>query len=285
MLYISSACVKHSTIKDSVEELALNGFKNIELSGGTKHYAGFEDDLLRLQEQYGLNYLVHNYFPPPTEDFILNLASLNDDVYRKSFEHCQKAIALSRKLGATKFGVHAGFFFDFSVNEIGRNISLTKLYDIDKATEQFCDGFNALKETAKGVELYIENNVLSQSNAKTFVGQTPLMLMDYEGYVHLKARLDFHLLLDVAHLYVTANSLGFSFTEHLNQMLAVSDYVHISENDGLHDQSRCFTKDSRILNILKSHDLSGKTLTAETYGALDDIKSSQSVVKLALHLD
>jgi len=78
-MYVSSACVVHEKIKDSIEELGLNGFKDIELSGGTKYYAGYEDDLIRLKEKYHLNYLVHNYFPPPKEEFILNLASLDEN--------------------------------------------------------------------------------------------------------------------------------------------------------------------------------------------------------------
>jgi hypothetical protein len=35
MIYISSSCVKHNKISDSIEELVRNGFHNIELSGGT----------------------------------------------------------------------------------------------------------------------------------------------------------------------------------------------------------------------------------------------------------
>ncbi len=87
MINVSSACLEHEKIKDSVKELAENGFLNIELSGGTKYYEGYEEDLLRLQEEYNLNYIVHNYFPPPRQDFILNLASLNDDIYQKTQKH------------------------------------------------------------------------------------------------------------------------------------------------------------------------------------------------------
>ena len=52
MIYISSSCVKNTKIKDSVEELATNGFKNIELSGGTEYYDNFENDLLKLKDKH-----------------------------------------------------------------------------------------------------------------------------------------------------------------------------------------------------------------------------------------
>jgi len=284
-MYLSSACVKHEYIKDSVNELAQNGFKDIELSGGTKYYLGYEDDLLRLKEKYHLNYLVHNYFPPPPQDFILNLASLDDDVYHKSLEHCHRAIALSQKLGASKFCVHAGFFINIKTSEIGKNLSASELFNKDKAMGRFCEGYTEIKKAARGIDIYIENNVLSLSNMKTFQNQNPLMLTDYQGYLELKSLIEFKLLLDVAHLNVSANSLGIDYAEQLNNMLALSDYVHVSDNDGLHDQSQCFQENSKILNILKKQDLRGKTMTMETYGSLENIKQSQALLERTLRLN
>lgn len=284
-MYVSSACVKYEKIKDSVEELARNGLKDIELSGGTRYYPGYEEDLLELKGRYNLNYLLHGYFPPPKQDFILNLASLDDGVYQKSFEHYQRAIALSEKLGAKKFGLHAGFFIDFAAREIGKDISLAKLYDKDKAVKRFCEGFNDLKEGAKGVELYVENNVLSRSNMKTFQGQNPLMFTDHDGYMELSKHIGFKVLLDVAHLHVSAHSLGLNFAGQLNKLMLFSDYIHLSDNDGLHDQSRCFGKDSGILNVLKNYDLKDKTITSETYGSIADIKLSQSIIKGSLGIE
>jgi len=279
MLYVSSACVKNEKIKDSVEELARNGFSHIELSGGTKYYDGYEDDLLALQDKYDLSYLVHNYFPPPKEDFILNLASLNDDIYEKTLRHFERTIYLSKKLGLTKFGMHAGFFIDFSMNEVGKDISLTVLNNRDKAIKRFCGGYNYLKKKAGDVELYIENNVFSQSNARKFQNKNPFMLTDHDGYVELKNYIDFKLLLDAAHLRVSAHSLGLNFAEQLHEMIQVSDYVHLSDNDGLHDQNRCFREQSDLLNVLKDYDFHNKTVTTEVYGNVSDIKLSQSIVQ------
>lgn len=285
MIYVSSACLKHDKIKDTVDELARNGFKNIELSGGTKYYEGYEEDLFELKDKYNLSYLLHNYFPPPRHDFILNLASLNNEIYQKTLEHYEEAISLSRTLGAKRFGFHAGYFIDFNTKEVGNKISLTELYNKEKALEKFCEGYNYLKEKTKGVELYIENNVLSYTNANTFKGQCPFMLTDYEGYEELSSVIDFRLLLDVAHLKVSVNSLNMDFQEQLDKMISISDYIHLCDNDGLHDQNMCFSDGSDILNILKDYNFNSKTVTMETYGSIADIKSSQFVLKRALFLE
>ena len=82
MIFISTSCIKNNKIRDSVQELAENGFQNIELSGGTKFYENFENDLLELKDRYKLNYRCHNYFPPPKKPFVLNLASLNNETFK-----------------------------------------------------------------------------------------------------------------------------------------------------------------------------------------------------------
>ena len=109
MIYISTSSIRHNRIGSSVLELVKNNFYNIELSGGTNYYESFEDELLELKEKYNLNYRCHNYFPPPKDPFVLNLASLNNDTYDRSFEHLVNSIELSKKLGSDKFGFHAGF--------------------------------------------------------------------------------------------------------------------------------------------------------------------------------
>ena len=43
-----------------------------------------EADLLELKKQHDLNFLCHNYFPPPPAEFVLNIASLDDQVSEMS---------------------------------------------------------------------------------------------------------------------------------------------------------------------------------------------------------
>ena len=207
MIYISSSCVKNKTIKESVQELVDSGFKNIELSGGTEYYDGFEDDLLKLKKKYNLNYICHNYFPPPKEHFVLNLASLDDEVYDKTFEHLTNAIELSKKLGARKFGFHSGFFIDIKVSEIGKKISKVNLFDKSKSIQRFCDGVKKLQSLSGDLELYIENNVFSSTNAKTYENDNLFMLTNSSEYQELKNMINFNLLLDVAHLKVSSKTL------------------------------------------------------------------------------
>ena len=145
MIFVSSACSKKRKISQSVKELADNGFTNIELTGGTEYYDLFENDLIQLKKEYKLNYQLHNYFPPPQQKFVINLASLDNNLYTQTLQHLRNALDLTSKFGANKFGFHAGFYIDFNVDSIGKKISSYKSLDREQAFRKFCAGFNILK--------------------------------------------------------------------------------------------------------------------------------------------
>ena len=282
MIFVSSSCSKHKKINYSVKELAENGFRNIELSGGTEYYDNFENDLLELKYKYNLNYRCHNYFPPPKDAFVLNLASLNDETFQRSLDHLYNAIDLTSKLGADKFGFHAGFFIDIKLNEIGKKLSKDDLFDKNQAIERFCKAYNIVKKKAKNIKLYIENNVFSKSNFNTYLGENPFMMTNFKDYEYLKKKIDFSLLLDVAHLKVSAKSLGLDLNKEFEKMLDASEYVHISDNDGFHDQNKQLTDTSAIYKILEKSNTSNKDFTLEVYEGIEKVKTSYDSLSKAI---
>ena len=278
MIYISTSCVKHNKIKDSVEELASNGFKNIELSGGTEYYENFEIDLVELKSKYNLNYRCHNYFPPPKKHFVLNLASLNDETFRMSLEHLERVVALSNRLGADKFAFHAGFFIDIKLSEIGKKLSRDNLFNEKRAIKRFCSAYEIVKKQAKNVSLFIENNVFSKTNAETYDGENPFMMTNFNEYKSLKEKIDFNLLLDVAHLKVSAKTLGLDWKSEFENMIEVSSYIHISDNDSLHDLNNQLTRDSSLLSMLSQVNTVNKDFTLEIYDDMKTIKKSHEIL-------
>ncbi len=278
MIYISTSCVKHSKIKDSVEELASNGFKNIELSGGTEYYENFEIDLIELKSKYNLNYRCHNYFPPPKKHFVLNLASLNDETFRMSLEHLKRVVALSNRLGADKFAFHAGFFIDIKISEIGKKLSRDNLFNEKQATKRFCSAYEIVKKQKKNVSLFIENNVFSKTNAETYDGENPFMMTNFNEYKSLKEKIDFNLLLDVAHLKVSAKTLGLDWKSEFENMIEVSSYIHISDNDSFHDLNNQLTRDSSLLSMLSQVNTANKDFTLEIYDDMKTIKKSHEIL-------
>ena len=77
---------------------------------------------------------------------------------------------------------------EIGMNEIARiAIRTTKPLFFDRYTRNRVTGSLILIDEANNnVSLYVENNVLSSTNAKTFSGETPLLLTDYKSYLELK---------------------------------------------------------------------------------------------------
>jgi endonuclease IV len=274
MIFISSTCSKQKKIGKAVLELVKHGFNNIELSGGTEYYEGYEDDLLNLKEKYKINYLLHNYFPPPKEPFVINLASLDNATFEKSLSHLCDAIRLTRLLGGDKFGFHAGFYIDMSINELGKKVS----YDINsnrrRVYQKFCDGFNLIKKESNGIALYIENNAYSKVNYELYGLKPPFMLTSPNEYFELKKNIEFNLLLDLGHLYISSSSFCLNFNSCLDQLSKETDYIHLSNNNGFFDENRGFDSNSKLLNKLRKIHLDNKIITLEIYEGIDVLKSS-----------
>jgi sugar phosphate isomerase/epimerase len=278
MIYISSACSKQQRIGRAIEELADQGFKNIELSGGTGYYAGYKSDILQLKIKYGLNFLIHNYFPPPQSPFILNLASLDTAMYTKTLNQLRKALELTRLFGSNKFGFHAGFFVDRPVSEIGKQFGKSLLYEKKEALKRFIDGFFILRNEFRDIELYIENNCYSKSNSLVYGSQIPFMLLCYDDYLTLTNEIDFKLLLDIGHLMVSANTCCLNFKQEFENMFDHSDYIHISCNDTLHDQNLGLTGKDELIGMLARRDWADKIITLEIYEGMEALTATHSII-------
>ena len=159
MIYISTSCIKSEKISESVKLLAEHGFQNIELSGGTQYYNGFESDLLELQKEYNLNYRCHNYFPPPKKNFVLNLASLGESVHHASMLNIEKSLKLSKKLNSNKFALHAGFYIDIKNSEIGQKIDKRPLFNESESKQRFYESIDKVNDISGGVDIYIEKKI------------------------------------------------------------------------------------------------------------------------------
>lgn len=284
VIYLSSSCLKSKTISSAVRALAKSGFLNVELSGGAGFNVVQAKELLTLKKGFDLNYLCHNSFACSSrEHFAVNLASLNDKIYLNSLDYLKKAIGIAKKIGASKFGIHAGFFIDLEAKDLGTVVPLRPLADKKSALFRFCDGFNILKSTCGSeLELYIENNVYSFEDQRIYGKNIPFMLTQYTDYEELRKVLDFKLLLDIAHLKVSCNSLGLSFNSQLGEMINLTDYLHLSQASKTKDQHRCVSLDSSMFEYLKKYKFTDKTITLEIHDGIEQAQRSYLAVKTCL---
>lgn len=273
MLYLSSSAIKETKIADILRLCVENEVYHIELSGGTSYYEEIWGDLCYWQEKAGLQYACHAYFPPPKQDFVVNLASCNDEIYERSLQHYLDCIKHLSKLNCPVLSMHAGFLVEVGVEQIGGEIKADIIYDRGTAIDRFCCAYRTIRQEADkyGICLYLENNVLNKGNYERFQNHNYFLMTDYESIMELEHELEFNLLLDLGHLYVSSQTLNLDFQEEIRNIKKHVKWLHISENNGIEDQHRVLTKRSPVYYAFLQFVHSHINMTLEAKGSVEEI--------------
>jgi sugar phosphate isomerase/epimerase len=282
MIYVSTGGNSNQTAIETAHDYARFGIKNIELSGGA-----YDNEIIKNVEALIKNTDVqlHNYFPPPKEPFVINLASSNPHIVERTKKHIQFSIDLSAKINTRLYSFHAGFLLDPSVDDLGRQINKKPLMDRKKALDNFVKNVNdlAIYADSLGVSLLIENNVLSYENRERFKGN-PLLMTDSKEceFVMQETGSNVSLLIDIAHLKVSANSLNFNAIKFLESLDPWIKAYHFSDNDGLSDSNNPIYKDSWFWPYIRSN---VDYYSIETYGKSPEFLNRQvELVKTMLKI-
>jgi sugar phosphate isomerase/epimerase len=271
VIYISTGGFYDQPASETAKILYENGINSVELSGGCFSVDNL-DIILALSKK--INFQVHNYFPPPEKPFVFNLASLDSEIARLSNQHVLNGIKLGLDLDRPVYSFHAGFLLDPRVSELGKKILRRDLFDRKQSMEVFIDRLLALSEKARilGVELLIENNVISKAN-HVFFNKNPFLMAEADEcqYVMENTPNNVNLLIDVAHLKVSSNSLGFDRVEFLKKCDPWIKAYHLSDNSGLSDDNQRIHDDSWFWPHLKCGlDYYSLEVYGESYGILCD---------------
>ncbi len=238
-----------SEMLDACEKEGLGG---LELSSGLPYSPEILSQAQAAKDRK-LRLLVHNYFPPPREPFVLNLASPDSVTLEASLKLCREAIDLSAHLGAPFYSVHSGFAMRLSADQLGQpetqaGLAQDRLIDRGEAEKIFRHSVGELSQHAKnrGVGLLLENNVVTSKQVAAGRAHTLLMTSPKEMCAFVDDLQDSNvgLLLDTGHAKVAAAALGFSPGECFDLLGDRVRALHLSDNDGHADSNRPFSQDA-----------------------------------------
>ena len=242
-----------SSISEIVKVAEYNNL-NIEFSSGLP----YDPSNINVFNEFktGLK-LIHNYFPAPKHQFVINLASSDKKIRELSIQHCISNLKLSAKNNLKFYAAHSGFCVDPKPNNLGGFIHIDKNYDRSYHIEIFLDSLKQILSNANilGVDFYIENNVISKnnyvknSNTNSFLCCTA----DEINYIVDTINDDrFGLLLDTAHLKVSSSTLDLDPNCEVNEILHHIRAIHHSDTNGLDDSNDILTDDYWFLKF-KEH--------------------------------
>lgn len=249
LVYASTQCLRETAdLLTRVRAYQEAGIPGVELGAGVTITPDF---LRRLPAG---DYLIHNYFPPPSTPFVQNLASANAEILTPGRRLARGAVDLSASLGAPFYSVHAGFVEDPRLEQ-GRLVfpsgAATKdatARSLDRFVQEIAD--LAAYGAARGVMILVENNVCPRD----LVGQ--LLLQETSQFEAFFAALDTRstqnvgILADLGHLNVSATTLGFDRMEFLLRLAPRVRGFHVHDNDGSADQHRPWSTSPWIREVL-----------------------------------
>ncbi len=129
---------------------------------------------------------------------------------------------------------------DPKVEQIGKKVTPGPLFNRYESLSRFTERVNDLDVYAKslGVRLLIENNVVSAGNYHAF-GCDPFLMTTAEECKKVMEQTSENvaLLVDLAHLKVSARSLNFDPITFLREIDVWVEGYHLSENDGTRDSN------------------------------------------------
>jgi sugar phosphate isomerase/epimerase len=212
------------------------GIKSVEI--GSNHCYEEHYDYLGA---FNFQYLVHNYFPIPQISFVLNIASIDEQIRTLSLQHVKKALDLCEKTDAKLYTFHPGFLTDpKGSNQSNINYDFqweqNRLSQIDRAKAKDLM-YQALDEVVKyaalkKIKIAIETEGSLKKKGHLLMQQPH----EYEEFMTKFSVSEIGINLNIGHLNLAANAFDF---DRIAFVELVQDHIvamELSHNDGEEDQ-------------------------------------------------
>jgi sugar phosphate isomerase/epimerase len=222
--------------------------------------------------------LIHNYFPPPEKDFVLNIASQNNSEREKSIDFAKTSIHAATQLGISFYAMHAGYLINMKPPKLKDDhfvIVQSKMMDREEGEKRMFDSFVQINDFAreKNVRVALENLFPIESFPECSLLTKPDDIFKFLDRFDDDENIG--LLLDLGHLLISSNYFGFDKDQFLNMLFESYGNkvfaIHISGNDGKMDLHCQLNKDSWQLKAFKDINLNGIPVTLELRNLSKDI--------------
>ena len=259
MFFVSTTFIKDNLpIKNAVDKLYKNSIFNIELGSNHSYQKNYS-----YLKKYDVKYCVHNYFPIPKDNFIINIASQNKNIREKSLNHIKKSNKFSKSVNAQLYTFHPGFLTDPDGTSISK-----KNYDFLWNKKKLISGsyskswslmIRSIKEIIKyskkeKIKIAIESEGSVKSKDHLLM-QKPI---EYKKFYKLFNKKDIGINLNLGHLNLA--SIAFKF-DKMNFIKSISTKIvamELSHNNGKNDDHLPIKKNTwywKVINDPKFKDI------------------------------
>ena len=229
----------NSKIENVLAQCTQNGIGNIEL--GSNHV--FETNPVEVVLKFNCQFIVHNYFPVPQQTLVINIASMNADIYDRSIQHIFKSIDFCKKIYAKLYTFHPGFLSDPE----GANID-TSNYDFQFASKDiesanYSESFDRMVNAISKISDYAEKQgvKIAIETEGSFEKSEHLLMQrpdEYRRFMDIFSQKQVGINLNIGHLYLASQVFKFDILEFV---ALISNYIvamELSHNNGIKDEHK-----------------------------------------------
>ena len=249
-LFVSTNCLRATTpLPEKLKMYASVGILRVDLGAGV---TVSENDLTQLGDASNYEFQIHNYFPPPPNDFVLNLASPDPRIVQLSKQMTTDAVDLLSTINGTIYSVHPGFVTDpTGFNGISFTFPPPKLpRDQVTAMKRFTTNLRSLVNYAEkaNIQVIVENQVIDPQLKGKILLETA---SEFTNLFQSISSPNLGMLLDTGHLNVTSHTLGFDRMKFVEPLVPYIKSMHVHDNDGSADYHLPVAPNSWIFEILQ----------------------------------
>lgn len=265
-IYVSTACLAGGNdVFRVLDAYDAAGLENVELGATLSYRDGLEPQLFK---RYGFNFILHNYFPPPQEKIVVNLASQDATILQRSRQQIRRSIDFSYALGLDFFSVHAGFRIE--PNENFRFEVNGPVVPYDLAFDTFVESVKEVNAyaQAKGIRIAIENHGMPECDLSLGRNLTYMLCeaWELERLWSAVPSDNIGMLLDIGHLKVASQSLDFDRENFIDRVKEKVLSIHVHDNNGKADEHKEIDEDSWCLKVLGRGYFSESKIVLESRG-------------------
>ena len=236
-IFVSTTFAKdNSKISDVLWICKKANISNIEL--GSNHI--YENNFKKIIKQYNFRFIVHNYFPVPKKDFIVNIASSNKKIRNLSLKHIKRSISFCKETGSKLYTFHPGFVVDpFAISNskknydfIWKNKNSNKNYNL--AFKNMLSSLKKIVNFAKKKKVNIAIETEGSYRKKNFLLlQRPA---EYKKLFKFFSPNDLGINLNIGHLNLASRAFNFSKEKFVKMLKPYIVALELSHNNGFEDQ-------------------------------------------------
>jgi len=253
--YISTTALKDNTpLNQSLEILVNLGYSKIEL-GSTHPY---EKDTKNVLKKYKCDYLVHNYFPTPKKELIVNICSSDNSLRERSVQHVEERIIFSKEINSRLYTFHPGYLSQpLSTNIDNQNWDF--VYDRRKNKPiKYEEAFEILIDAIKKFVVLAEkwSQPIAIESAGSIFQKDNLLMQTSNEFEKLFNAVDSKYLglnINLGHLNLASKAFNFSRSDFIDIIKEKIFAFEISHNDRENDDHKLLKNDEWYWDIIEDH--------------------------------